>query len=86
MEGGESCYNIKPPSSTPPPPPNQLRCLIARSASRSERSGNTKVVGSNPDLTVSNPGQVKPMTLQLILVAPIVQHSALLGQGLVGSV
>ena len=39
------------------------------SASHSDRSGNPKVAGSNPDLAFSNPGRVKPMTLKLILVA-----------------
>ena len=40
------------------------------SASHSGRSGNLKVTGLNPDLTFSNPGQVKAMTVKLILAAP----------------
>ena len=35
----------------------------------SGRSGNLKVTGSNLDLAFSNPGQVKPMTFKLILLA-----------------
>ena len=32
--------------------------------------GELKVAGSNPDFAFSNPGQVKPLTLKLILVTP----------------
>ena len=37
---------------------------------RSGRSGNPKVEGSNPNLAVSNPDQVKPTTVKLIFVTP----------------
>ena len=39
------------------------------STSRSGILGNPKVVGSNPDLAFSNPGRVKPITLELMLAA-----------------
>ena len=38
-------------------------------ASRSERSGNPKIVGLSPEYVGSKPGRVKPKTLKLILVA-----------------
>ena len=51
--------------------------------------GNLKVAGSNLDLTVLNPGRVKPMTFKLILVAPYpdAQHYYYIriGQGLSSS-
>ena len=54
-------------------PHNVLTRLDGRmsrsTASRSGRSGNLKLIGSNPDLAFSNPDRVKPLTFKLILVA-----------------
>ena len=42
------------------------------------RSGNLKVVGSNPDLTFSNPGRVKQMTLKIDTCRSLAWRSVLL--------
>ena len=52
-----------------PPEPVRVDKWVRTSASHSGRSGNLKVTGSNPDLTFSNTGRVKPMNFKLVLVA-----------------
>ena len=46
------------------------RQRVGVAGSRFGRSGNPRVVGSHPDLAISNPGWVKPMTLKFIPVIP----------------
>ena len=43
--------------------------MSGASVSRSGRLANPNAAGSNPDLVGLNPGQVKQMTLKLIIVA-----------------
>ena len=57
-------------------------------ASHAERSGNQNLMGSNPNPMGLNPGQVKPMTLNLIYLSlPSLALGIIrIGKGLVGSV
>ena len=48
----------------------RLTSRSGQTSSASERLGNPKVKGSNLELAVLNPGQMKTMTLKLILVTP----------------
>ena len=53
-----------------PRPTSQGGRMSRAPASGSGRLGNPKITGLSPEPAGLNPGQVKPMTLKLILVAP----------------